>query len=126
MGLDLQYGLRLGPFSVGARVFALQGELDGPFSDPSASDVYSLDNSGSDGRLGYTWKEWTAYAGGGSGHSKTSLKIQSDGAINRYDFGYSYVFGGLSWQRGKWRATFEQEQTDNYLDNVVFTVMYAF
>ena len=107
-------------------VVSLQGDLNGPFSDPSASDVYSLQNTGSDARVGIVWREWTAYAGGGAGRSRTRLEIKSDGSINSYQFPYSYAFGGISWQRGRWRMTFEQEQTEEYLKNVVLTAMLAF
>jgi hypothetical protein len=125
-GVELQYGLRWGDFTGGVRAFTIQGELDGPFTDPSASDVYTLENSGADLRLGYVLGEWTAYAGGGSGQSKTSLKILSDGSINRFDFSYGYLFGGVAWQRDHWRIMFEQEKTEDYLNHVVLTAMFAF
>jgi hypothetical protein len=125
-GVAAEFAIRQGDISLGFRIFSLQGQLNGPFTDPSASDTYSLQNTGADIRVGWGFGEWSAYAGGGSGHSRTRLEISSDGSVNSAQFPYSFSFAGIGWQKERWRFTFEQEQTEAYLNHVVLTGLFTF
>lgn len=125
-GVEAEVGWAFGSFPGSLRVFALQGTVTGPITEPAASDTFALDGTGADVRLGWTLDAWTLYGGLGHGNNHTRLRVDSDGAVIDRRRAYGYGFLGAGWTQGPWTFVAEQHQTESYLDHIVLTVTYGF
>jgi len=126
MGAEIDYGVSLGAFRASLRGFTVQGTVQGPLSETTTSDTFKFRNQGADARAGWALNRWIFYAGAGSGFSRTSLDVASDGSQSAFASPYGFAFLGLSRDAGSWRFTIEQHQTESYLSHVVITVSHVY
>ena len=124
----VEAGLRfpLGNWRLGLRAFLLDGEVDGPITDPVVNDKFELTNLGADAVFGLQLGFWLPYVGAGSGKTRSTMTIRSDGVMLETDSTYSYLLAGLTVDVGALRLTFEQNRSESVLDHFTFSVSLLF
>lgn len=125
VGGEVFYHFAIGRVGVGLRAFMMTGAVDGPITDPVATDRFSLTNSGADLRLGWNAGGWMPYLGYGSGNSASVLNVTSDGARLDSDAPYSYLLAGATWVGESFRFTVEQSATENFLRHFIVAISYS-
>ena len=126
LGAQAEYGWGSDNIRSSLRFFITQGTVEGPFTDPGASDQFQLNASGVDLRSGWFSGNWVWYAGLGKGSNRTQFRLSTDGAVIDGQHVYSYALAGIGWTHGPWVLVAEQERTFSYLSNIMFTVSYGF
>ena len=124
--VEAGYRIPLGNWRLGLRAFWLDGEVEGPITDPAQNDNFQLTNSGADAVFGLQMGFWLPYLGLGRGSTSSTLTIQSDGVMLDADGSYSYLLAGLTVDAGGLRLTLEQSSTDSVLDHYILSVSWNF
>jgi hypothetical protein len=124
--VEAQYRAAAGVLRFGLRVFATDGEVEGPVTDPAQDDLFELTNRGGDLLIGARLGAWLPYLGGGGGNSESMLTIRSDGVQLEVDTSYTYALAGITLDGGGFRITLEQYRTESYLDNFTLGLSLAF
>jgi hypothetical protein len=108
------------------RGYALSGSVNGPITGTHSDDAFTFATSGADVRLGIALGDWRAYGGYGAGHLETLLTVGADGARIRDQGAYRYALAGAAYQWERWRFTFEQQSTEDYLRHVILGVSWRY
>lgn len=116
----------LGNWRMGLRAYAMDGEVDGPVTDPVISDDFQITNYGGDGLFGLQIGFWLPYLGAGRGKTSSTLTIKSDGVKLKAERSYSYFMAGLTVDMGILRFTLEQSSTDSVLDHFTLSLSLVF
>ncbi len=127
--IGYQYGFKA--FLFRGRGTYSAGSVEGPITDNSSDDKFSLVRTGADVSLGYNHQEksaWIPYVGGGQGHINTELKIEVDGVtIDVNDHSYLYGFVGISFlYRDVYVVSLEQSQSESFLRHIALSLNYSF
>ena len=66
------------------------------------------------------------YAGGGSGRSDSTLRIESDGAQLDAETTYTYILAGVGGEWGPMTFTYEQSRSEDFLQHYSISASFRF
>lgn len=123
---ELGYRVGMGRFVWSARASYTDGDLEGPITEREANDTFTFTNYGADLSLGTKLGPLQVYGFGGWNDVDTVLDVQSDSVRLAFTEDTYYYGAGVSYTRGRWRVNFEQNQTDDYLSHMTFSLSFRF
>ena len=126
VGGELGWRFRLAPLHGELRGYALTARITGPITEKGAKDEFDMTNTGADVRLGLALGPLMPYAGVGTGHTDSTLTIDSDGAQLDASADYQYWMAGITYHRAPLLFTFEQNRTEDFLSHYILAVAVRF
>jgi hypothetical protein len=122
LGGELGWRTALGPLHGELRGYLISAQVTGPITGSGASDTFDMVNQGADLRLGLALGPLMPYGGAGSGHSESTLAVESDGAELDAETDYQYWMLGVTYDWAPLFLTFEQHRTEIFLSHFILAV----
>lgn len=126
VSLELGYRFRIAGLDAALRGSYSDGQVTGPITEPDAEDDFNYTNAAVDFTLGKTVNAWHFYGFVGGIGTETDLTIEVDGVFLENDDDTYYGGLGVTYDWRSFGITFEQNATDEYLANLIFSVGYRF
>ncbi len=126
VSVELGYRFHFAGLDAALRGSYSDGEVEGPITEPEAKDVFKYTNQAFDFTLGKTYNAWHFYGFAGGISNDTDLTIEVDGVYLENDDSTYYGGLGVTYDWRSFGITLEQNATDDYLANLIFSVGYRF
>ena len=124
ISIELGYRFGLLGFTGQVRASYSDGDVEGPITELNAKDDFTYTNEAIDASLAKKFGNLHVYGFAGAISTDTELDIELDGVHLENTDDTWYGGAGITYDWRRFGLTFEQNFTDSYLKNLVFSISF--